>query len=394
MVDLEEARSRILAHTPALGAERVPVAAALGRVLARDLVAPRDFPEVAVSAMDGYAVRAAEHGPDRPWPVAGVVAAGSGQQVLAPGGVARIFTGAPLPQGADAVIIQENATRQGDTVTFARASAVGENVRPAGRDLRAGAVALPAGQRLGPGALMLATSLDAAELTVARRPRVVLLATGDELRAVGEAHRLGLIVESNGVGVAALGRGAGADVVIAARVPDTLHATRDALADALTVYDVVVTIGGASVGDRDHVRAALAALGTSMDVAKVRLKPGKPLLHARLGTRRVLGLPGNPASALVTFALFGVPLIRALQGDRVVVPPAFPVRLAAATASSPDRAVAVQGSVGPDGFTAHSNQTSGAMTALAASDGFVLLPASEQPLPAGALVPFTSWAQL
>ncbi len=391
MIPVEEAQRRILEGARRLGVEVLPARAALGRVLAASVVAPRAFPEGAVSAMDGYAVAAASIEANTPYRVSAMAPAGGVPQALATGTVVRIFTGALLPPGADAVIIQENADVDGDRVSFRRGALPGDHVRPAGQDLRAGAVALCEGQRLTAGALMLSASVDAVELLVAQAPRVAFLCTGDELRDPGAPHAPGLIAESNTPGLEALARAVGARVSPSRRVEDSLSRTIETLEALLADHDVVFTVGGASVGDRDHVRPALLALGAEIDVSKVRLKPGKPVMHARLGSKRVIGLPGNPASALVTFALFAVPLLRALQGDRRVHAPALRVALAAPARATEDRVVAAIGALEAGGFSPHGNQASGAMTALAASDGFVLLPMVSGQVQSGTLVSFIAW---
>jgi molybdopterin molybdotransferase len=277
----------------------------------------------------------------------------------------------------------------------------GQNVRRAGEDVARGAVALAAGDRMGAGAIALAAMLDRAELVVARRPRITILCTGDELRAPGDEPRPGSVPESNSAPVAALARQAGAVVRVAPIAGDDLRATQEAIEEALDATDVLVTIGGVSVGDHDVVRPALERAGVSLDFWKVAIKPGKPLV---VGTRDrvvVLGLPGNPASAIVTFAVFGAPLVRALQADRRPIPMALPVRFESTRARSPDRLELVRAwlHVEDRALVArpHTNQASGATTSLASSDGLAFVPPAGDGGGAagdGTMVDFIRWSEV
>jgi molybdopterin molybdotransferase len=270
-------------------------------------------------------------------------------------------------------------------------------VRRRGDDLRSGAVALSRGTRLRPAHLALAASLDRSELAVASRPDVAILATGDELRRPGSDPIPGTIPESNTVALRAMARRAGARARLFPYVRDDRAATERAFADALADADVVVTIGGVSVGDHDLVRPALEAVGVSLDFWRVALKPGKPLAvgrFARTSGRRdaiVLGLPGNPASAMVTFSLFGIPLLRALQGDARPFPATHRARMTHAHAHEPGRLELARATIGygDDGrltATTLGNQASGAATSMAQSDGLVLVPLDSNGVPAGAEV--------
>lgn len=398
MLSLDEARASWLAGVPALATERVAIGDAAGRVLAAGLVADRALPPFDHSAMDGYAVASAECGGDGPWTfrVDGVSRAGGPTPRHAPRTVCRILTGAPIPEGADAVVMQEHVTRAGDTATFAVRPRAGQHVRRAGEDLAVGAVALRAGMRMRPGALALAAMLGRAELEVARRPNVTLLCTGDELVAPGEPAPPGSIPESNSAPLAALARQAGAVVRVAPIVRDDEEATVRAVAGALDGCDVLVTVGGVSVGDHDHVRPALERAGVTLDFWKVAIKPGKPIAVGRRGAAYVLGLPGNPASALVTFVVFGMPLLRSLQGDRQPSPLLWPARLAESRRRSPDRVEFVRATLAAeDGAlvaSAHGNQASGAATSLASSDGLVVVPSGDGPIAAGTAVDFLRWS--
>jgi molybdopterin molybdotransferase len=322
-----EALDRILAQARRLGPlppEQVPLAEASGRALARPLRARSPLPAFAAATMDGFAFRAV----DLPRPggrlrIAGTVAAGHPWTgTLRRGTCLRIFTGAPLPRGADGVEMVERVTVVGDEVRFDRPGEPGRFVRPAGSDLARGAVALPAGTRLDPGALGLAAALGFARVPVVRRPVVAILATGDEVVPLGRRPGPGQIVESNVHALSAAVREAGGVVRLLGIAPDRPAALRRAVARARGA-DVLLTIGGVSMGDRDLVRAALDEAGTVLDFWRVAMRPGKPFLFGRLGRTLVFGLPGNPASALVAFELFARPALRALAGlagpGRVVI---------------------------------------------------------------------------
>lgn len=318
LLPVEEALARVLADAVPLPSERVVLNDGWGRVLAADLEARRTQPPAAVSAMDGYAVRADDVAtvPAR-LRVIGEVAAGHPfERSLAPGEAARIFTGGVLPPGTDTVMMQEVAVRDGDEVTFNAVTSKGKNVRVAGLDFRAGDVLLGRGRRLSARDLALAAAMNHADLPVHRRPKVALLATGDELVTPGTEPGPGQIVYSNGFALAAMMRGEGAEVIDLGIAPDRLDDTVAAVQRARKLgADVLVTTGGASVGDHDLIRPALSAEGMAMSFWKVALRPGKPLMHGRLGPLQVLGLPGNPVSSYVCAYLFLIPLLRRLQGE-------------------------------------------------------------------------------
>jgi molybdopterin molybdotransferase len=393
MLPFEEARSRVLALAPALGAARASLDDATGRVLAEDVVAISDAPAFDYSAMDGYAVRASDFAGAGPWtlPVAGESRAGSRDlPALAARAVARIYTGAPLPPQADAVVMQEDVARDGDAARFASAPRPGAHVRRRGEDMAKGAVALARGTRLRAAHVALAASVDRAWLTVARRPVVTIVGTGDELRAPGAPGAPGSIAESNGVALRAMVRAAGGIARVAPFVGDDAAATERAFASALEGTDVLITVGGVSVGDHDLVRPALERVGVSLDFWKVAIKPGKPLAVGRKGARVVLGLPGNPVSALVTFALFGAPLLRAMQGDRAPVPPARRGRLTRPVKHAPGKLELVRATLehAGDGLrvTPLANQASGAAVSLARADGLACVPSACEGLAEGAEV--------
>ncbi|MFY9293640.1 MAG: gephyrin-like molybdotransferase Glp [Methylorubrum rhodinum] len=319
LLPVADALAKILAAIPGpVEAEHVPIAQAAGRTLAKNVAATRTQPPFPASAMDGYAVRAADVAQvPASLRVVGISAAGHGYaQEVGPGEAVRIFTGAPIPEGADAILIQENAQAQGDTVTARESVAVGRFVRRAGLDFAEGETLLRAGETLDARRLALAAAAGHAMLPVRRRPRVAVIATGDELVRAGETPAWDQIVASNGLALAALAGEAGAEAIDLGIVPDDLGALREAIGRARGVgADLVVTLGGASVGDHDLVQAALREEGLELGFWRVALRPGKPLMFGRLGPMTVIGLPGNPVSSIVCGLLFVVPAIRALLGD-------------------------------------------------------------------------------
>jgi molybdopterin molybdotransferase len=301
--------------------ETVALDAAHHRVLARDVVALRTQPPQAMSAMDGYAVRASDASQVKArLRVIGEVAAGRPfDRALGPGETARIFTGGVVPDGADAVVIQEDTLVDGDTITITEAAIPGRHVRPAGVDFREGDLLLRAGTLLSDRDLSLAASMNYPELAVRRRPKVALLATGDELVMPGLTPGPGQIVYSNGYALRAMARAEGAETVDLGIAADTLESTVAGIHRARDCgADILVTTGGASVGDHDLVRQSLQAVGATMAFWKIAMRPGKPMMHGRLGAMRVIGVPGNPVSSYVCSLLFLVPLIRALSGASAV----------------------------------------------------------------------------
>lgn len=383
MLSFEEARARILAEALAVESEEVALAEANGRVLADDLVATSPLPPFDYSAMDGYALCTDDGGLTLPV-VSESRAGGPSPVELAHGTAMRILTGAPLPPRANAILPQEDVTRAGDAIRFATPPIPGRHIRRAGEDLAVGAVALARGARLAPQQLALAATLDRTTLRVARRPRVAIVSTGDELRAPGTPRRPGSIVDCNGPMLVELCRAVGATARYS-RVRDDLEATRAAIRDALE-DDLVLTIGGVSVGDHDYVRDALAAEGVSLDFWRVAIKPGKPIAFGRYESRRVLGLPGNPAAAFVTFTLFVAPLLRAMQGDARPLGPVLRAKLGHAARGSQGRLEFARARLGDANgeltATLLLQQASGAVTSIAWADALVPLP-MEPELPAG-----------
>jgi molybdopterin molybdotransferase len=394
MLAFAEARALLLAALERLPAERVALERAHGRVLAEPVLAASPLPPFSYSAMDGYALATGDlHGPG-PFEleVRGESRTGRPAEPLVAGTACAISTGAELPSGADAVVPREDAERTGTLLALARPAKPGQHVRRAGEDLDAGGVALVPGMRLTPAALGLAASLDVTELAVSARPRVTILCTGDELRAPGSAKKPGKIPESISPALAALASLASAEIRCLPPAADDREATRRALAEGLAGTELLLTVGGVSVGEHDWVRPALEAEGVTLEFWKVAVKPGKPLAFGRQrgGGAFVLGLPGNPASAIITFSLFGLPLLRALQGDREPLPKLVRLPLAAPFEHKPGRLEFVRARLeereGTLSVVPLANQASGALTSLAWADALALIPAETQALPAGATV--------
>jgi molybdopterin molybdotransferase len=348
--------------------------------------------------MDGYAVAAEALAGDGPFVlrVHGESRTGRPSAPLAPGTACRISTGAEIPAGATAVLPREDVALDGEepaaSIRFTHRPRSGQHVRRASEDLDAGALAVEAGTRLGAAHLGLLASLDVTEVVVARRPRVTILCTGDELRPAGTAHVPGKIAESNSLPLKALATLAGARARVAPYVADEREPTARAVAAALEDTDLLLTVGGVSVGDHDWVRPALEAAGVAVDFWKVAIKPGKPLVFGRHrdGARAVLGLPGNPASALVTFMCFGMPFLRAMQGDRAAVAATAHLPLAAPFRHKTGRLELVRARIEHEGGPARvlplTNQASGAHTSLAWADALAFVPGDVESLEAGELV--------
>jgi molybdopterin molybdotransferase len=317
LISVAQALEQVLAHASPLPPDEVPLDKTNGSVLAYDLKALRTQPPADVSAMDGYAVRAADvaNAPVRLKVIGEVPAGRPFEDSIGPGQAARIFTGGFVPNGADTVVIQEVTARDGDSVEVQKPSGKGRHVRPKGLDFREGEVLLTKGHRLTARDLALAAGMNHPLLPVYRRPKIALFATGDELVPPGREPGPGQIVYSNGFSLAALAREEGAEVADLGLVNDTLEATLTAIEDARNVpADILVTTGGASVGDYDLVHKAFGKKGMDLSFWKVAMRPGRPLMHGRLGAMHVLGLPGNPVSSYVCAFLFLVPLIRRMSG--------------------------------------------------------------------------------
>lgn len=373
MIAYEDALARLLALARPTGVADVTLANAAGRALARPVMATRDQPPAAVSAMDGYAV--ARAGWPGPWHVVGEAAAGGApMRALAAGEAARIFTGARVPEGADMVLIQEDAARDGDRLTPTIATPGDAFVRARGRDFRAGAAAGIPGTPINAPLVGLAAAMGHPTLPVHRRPRIAILATGDELVAPGTPPGAGEIVESITPMLAAL-LASVADGVSLGITRDTPGALAETIGRARGC-DALVTIGGASVGDHDLVRPALTAAGATIDFWRVAIRPGKPLMAGVLGAMPVLGLPGNPASAFVCACLFVVPLARALAGWARPVPDPRAAHLATPLPANGARRdhlrATLETRAGELWATPAADQDSSLLSVLAASDALLI----------------------
>ena len=391
MISIAQARELVLRAATSLQTETVALDDALGRVLARDVVARGDVPPFPSSAMDGYAVIA---GPgDRTLIVVGESRAGTpSDAVLRHGEAMRISTGAAVPAGATAVIPQEQVHENGaGTIRTAAAVEVGDSIRPPGDDISAGTVVLTAGTRLGPVALGAVAAGGAGEVIATRRPRVEILCTGDELRAPGEPLAPGQIHNSNAPMLTALARNAGGEVGPAERLPDDRAATERGIQAALARCDVVMISGGVSVGPHDHVKPVLASLGVREIFWSVALQPGKPTWFGMASAGQlVFGLPGNPVSAVVTFSLFAAPALAALQGAAAPRPPYPEAILAEPVRRRPNREQALRVRLTPKagGVQARSTGAQGShiLSSLLGADALAMIPAGDGEAPAGTLV--------
>ena len=385
LTPIDEALSFLLASVaPCCEAEVVALLCASGRILSHSITAPLSVPPMANSAMDGYALRAADSvDPERDLAVSQRIAAGQVGARLEAGTAARIFTGAPMPAGADAVVMQENCERRGEGIRVNKAVAPNENVRPIGADIKAGSTVFAQGRRLRPQDIGALASLGLTEVSVTRKLRVALMTTGDELQRPGSALLPGQIYDSNFATLTALLTGLHVDIVDCGRVGDTLAATRDALLDAAGRADCVITTGGVSVGEEDHVRAAIEQLGT-IDLWKLAVKPGKPFAFGKITSEgescQFFGLPGNPVSAFVTFALVVRPALLALQGATPASPHSFSVRSGFSRDKGGPRQEYLRAVLeqAPEGLVATPlrNQSSGVALSLSRSDGLLIVPPS------------------
>ncbi|WP_428262005.1 molybdopterin molybdotransferase MoeA [Haliangium sp.] len=387
MLTVAEAGARVRAAVRLLAAELTSIDEAWGRVLAADIVAERDLPPHDNSAMDGFAIRAADI--PATLPIAATLAAGHAPgAALDPGTTQRIMTGAPMPLGADAVAIREEVDDRGHEAHIPGPVAPGQNLRRAGEDVARGDLAVAAGVRLGAGELGLLAALGHAAVPVRRRPRVAILSTGDELVGVDVTPGPGQIVNSNSNALAAQVRAAGAHPVHAGIAPDRPAALEMHLRRALTA-DVLITSGGVSVGDFDFVKAAFAQVGVDMDFWKVAMKPGKPLAFGLddRGTP-VFGLPGNPVASMIGFELFVRPALLAMQGAAECERPRAPVAITTAYAKKPGRAHYLRAALRRDGdqlyAELHPKQGSAMLSSMVGVQALVECPAEAGDLPAGA----------
>ncbi len=381
LMAVDEAMERLLALAAPLPAEEVALAQAAGRWMAGPVVAARDQPPFDASAMDGYAI-ADEAAPGMVLAVTGTAGAGHGfAGRVGPGEAVRIFTGAPVPAGASRVVLQEDVTRQGDRITLGAATGGGLNIRQRGQDFPAGAALAP--RRLRPADLALIAAMNLPQVRCHRRPIVALIATGDELVMPGEVPRADQIVASNAYALKPLAEAEGAEVRL-------LPVARDSEAGLRAVFalaegaDVIVTIGGASVGDLDLVGKVAAEIGMEPAFWRIAMRPGKPLMAGRLAAAVMLGLPGNPVSAFVCAHLFLRPLLRALQGDPAPVPEPRRARLATPVEANGPRTHFMRARLGRDGTIApFDRQDSALLTILTEADSLLIRPAGDGPRAAG-----------
>ncbi len=393
MISVEEALTRLLVPLEALPQEQVSIAEGIGRVLAEDLAARRTQPPFAVSAMDGYAVRAADlgHLPVSLRIIAEIPAGAGFGGVLRPGETARIFTGAPLPDGADTIVIQEDTERHGDRVEIREAAPHGRYVRRAGLDFAEGEVLLRAGRRLTPRDIGLAAAMNRPWLFVHRRPRVGILSTGDEIVMPGDPIGPHQIVSSNALALSAFVTSCGGVPILVGNAPDDPDALRRIAAAARGV-DLFVTTGGVSVGEHDLVRDVLSEDGLAIDFWEIAMRPGKPLMFGHYRGTPMVGLPGNPVSTLVCSLLFLKPALDKLSGLPDAGDIATTVRLGMALKQNDRRqdylrARLVRAADGVVEAVPFEVQDSSMMRPLAASDCLVVRPPHAPALPAGSMVP-------
>ncbi|MGB7271215.1 MAG: gephyrin-like molybdotransferase Glp [Albidovulum sp.] len=390
MISVDEALARTLALCPPLGTQMVPLRAAHGRVMAQDAVTSLTQPPFAASAMDGYAIREADHQSGKTLQVVGEASAGHGfGGQIGPGQCARIFTGAPVPKGAERVILQEDVTRQDTTITLGERLEQSRHIRPAGQDFKAGD-RLTAPRRLRPADVALLASMNIAALPVAKRPEVAIMATGDELVSPGDTPGPDQIIASNSYGIAALAEAAGAKVRMLPITRDNEASLRFAFALAARA-DIIVTSGGASVGDHDLVGKVAHDMGMERAFWKISMRPGKPLMVGRLGHSVLLGLPGNPVSSIVCAHLFLVPMLAHLQG----LPGQHDIRKARLTtavdATGPRthymRARLSQGADMTQ-ITPFDRQDSALLSILSQADALLIRPLGDGPRAAGTIVDY------
>jgi molybdopterin molybdotransferase len=399
MLSTSDALATLLGAASAVaGAETLPTFDALNRVLAADVVSPLDVPPMNTSAMDGYAVRIADliQG-ERRLPVSQRIPAGHAPQPLAAGTAARIFTGATVPPGADAIVIQEQTELAGDAVTILHLPKAGEWITAQGADIRSGSVILPAGTRLTPQALGLAASVGCAELSVMRRVKVAVFFTGDELTMPGEPLKPGAIYNSNRYTLRGLLEKLGCEVTDYGIVPDQLDATRATLREAAQGHDLILTSGGVSVGEEDHVKPAVEAEGR-LSMWQIAMKPGKPLAFGAVrraeGETFFIGLPGNPVSTFVTFLLFVRPFVLRLSGVRVVTPRALSLRADFTQSKADRRNEFLRARINPaGGLDLFPNQSSAVLTSTVWGDGLIDNPPNHV-ISAGETVHFIPFSEL
>jgi molybdopterin molybdotransferase len=394
MLSFEQALEVLLTRAKALReTETLDLLEAHGRILAEPVIAPIDVPPHDNSAMDGYALRCEDYVSGQPLVVAQRITAGAVGEALQPGTAARIFTGAPIPNGCNAVVMQERCRAEGDRVWLEEAPRTGQNIRLRGEDIQAGSQILPAGKRLSAADQGLAASVGVARVEVLRPLKVAVFFTGDELTMPGESLRPGAIYNSNRFVLRSLLGGLGCEVTDLGTVRDTLEDTVTALRAASTGHDVIITCGGVSVGEEDHVKAAVMAAG-SLDVWKIAIKPGKPLAYGRVGEADFIGLPGNPVSSLVTFLTLVRPFLLARMGSRNAAWKARSIQAAFDWPKPDARREFLRVRLDADGRAVlYPNQGAGVLSSCAWAEGLVDNP-PRQAIRAGDLVSYLSFAEM
>ena len=391
MISVEEALARVFALVTPLSPEEVPLAEASGRVLSAPVIARRDQPPFAASAMDGYAIPDTDAQTGARYRVIGEASAGHGfEGRTGPGDAVRIFTGAPLPKGSNRVVIQEDVTRSSDEITLGENLDSGFHIRPAGADFRVGDT-LSAPRRLRPADLALIASMNAPTVTVARRPVVALIATGDELVMPGENPGPDQIIASNCFALKAMAEEVGAEARLLPIARDTEEELRQVL-DLAAGADLIVTIGGASVGDHDLVGQVASSMGLDRAFYKIAMRPGKPLMAGKLNGTPMLGLPGNPVSSIVCGHIFMLPALRAMQGLPAEPAPRRRAVLARDVGPTGPREHYMRARLSPGetlpGITPFDSQDSALLTILTEADALLLRPRDDGPRKAGEIVDY------
>ncbi len=386
MISVAEALDHLFDLVSPLGTETIDLRDAAGRVLAKPVTAGRDQPPFSSSAMDGYALPDPAPSPGKSFKVVGEAAAGAAWSgKIDPGQAVRIFTGAPVPNGGKSIVIQEDVLRDGNTITInPEASDFRDYIRPAGSDFKKGQ-SLPAPCRLRPVDLALAAAMNAPRLEVYRKPEVAIIATGDELVQPGETPRPDQIIASNGLALAAMVEAEGSN----ARVLPIARDTKEALAqvfDLVDGADLIITIGGASVGDHDLVGQVAATKGLDQSFYKVAMRPGKPLMAGRMGTAAMIGLPGNPVSSLVCGQVFVLPMLRAFQGLPKMPAPCRQVPLNQRLEPNGPREHYMRARVDTDGAVVADRQDSSLLSVLADANALLVRAPHDPAKPTGALV--------
>ncbi|MBA84914.1 molybdopterin molybdotransferase MoeA [Thalassobius sp. S69A] len=385
MITVDEALEQLFALVRPLETEEVPLAQAAGRVMAKDAVAKRTQPPFAASAMDGYGVRADEVAVGAQFKIIGESAAGHGfDGTVGPGQAVRIFTGAPVPEGVDFVVIQEDVDRFVNTITIDRDPGQNANIRPAGNDFAAG-FTLTAPRVLGPNDVALLASMNIPQVTVARRPDIALISTGDELVMPGDTPGPDQIIVSNTFGLKALFDRAGAIARILPIARDNPASIQMAF-DLAKGADLIVTIGGASVGDHDLVGQVAQQLGLRQSFYKVKMRPGKPLMAGRMGDAAMVGLPGNPVSAMVCGTVFVLPMIAAMQGLPAQPARTLSAQLSADIPANGPRQHYMRAHVDAGQITLFDRQDSSLLSVLGMANALIVRPPEDPARPAGATV--------